>query len=139
MDAHSANLLQESLALVDQALGTCAQMESENTQLRAKHAEAERVYLDKVAALQKPGMDPALVHATLRQLQDLSLIDPAQSEKIASELVTDPNQALHLLQRLVSLSTPAHQEGRAVEKSADDHAPSSDPDGWDEVRRKGAA
>lgn len=138
MSPHASQLLQESLTLVDQSLGVCAQLEADNVSLRAKHADTERVYLEKVAALQKSPVDAQLVEQTLQQLEERSLIDPQSRAKIASQLMADPNQALHLMQRLLSLSTPAHQEGRAIDKSAGDLAPSSDPDGWGVVR-KGAA
>jgi hypothetical protein len=134
---HAANaVIHESLALVDQALGVCDQLEREHA---AKQAEAERVYLEKVAALKRPALDPAIVDRTLQQLVALSLIDPGQQVKLASQLAQDPNQALELMQRLLTISSPAHQEGRAIEKSADDRTPTSDLDGWGDVVRKGAA
>ncbi len=139
MSPHSASILQESLALVDQALGVCTQMEADHAALQAKHADTERVYLEKVAAMQKSPLDSRLVDQTLQQLEELSLIDTKSRVKLASQLADDPNQALHLMQRLLSLSAPAHQEGQAIDKSADDHTPPSDQDGWHEVVRKGAA
>jgi hypothetical protein len=132
----SAVLLQESLALVDQALGVCAAMETEHAR---KQAETERVYLEKVAAAKASVLDQELVDQTLRQLEDMSLVAAGSRAKLANTLITDPNQALHLLQRLVPLSLPAHQEGQAVDKSAGDRTSSSDPDGWGDVVRKGAA
>jgi hypothetical protein len=135
IEPRAALALQESLALVDQALGLCAQLETEHA---AKSAEAERVYLEKVASL-RPAFDAGLMATTLSQLEALSMIEPGTRVKLASQLAQEPNQALHLVQRLLSISSPAHQEGAAIDKSAGDHAPSSDPDGWGEVVRKGAA
>lgn len=135
LNSHSAAVLQQSLALVDQALELCTRMEREHAE---KQAETERVYLEKVAA-QRVSLDPALVTETLERLESMSMVDPVTRVKLASQLARDPNQALHLVQRLLTISLPAHQEGQAVDKSADDHSSPSDPDGWGEVVRKGAA
>ena len=129
-------VLHDSLALADRALGKCAQLESECLGLRAKTAEQERVILEKVASR---GLDSRLIDATLLSLEEMSLMNPDDHKKVASELQEDPNAALRLAQRLITLSVPAHQEGGAIEKSAGTTGSTVDPDGWNEVVRPRAA
>jgi len=138
VDAEFATVLHDSLALTDRALGACAQLEATNASLLAKTAEQERVILEKVAA-KAPGLDPVLIESTLRSLEEMSLADPADHQKLAADLGSNPNAALHLAQRLITLSVPAHQEGSAIEKSAGVTGPSVDPDGWHLCVRKRAA
>lgn len=131
MDADFATALYDSLALTERALGACARLEDDNSALRAKTAEQERVILEKVAAAKNPGLDPKLIDDTLFALESMSLADPADHQKLAADLSNDPNAALRLAQRLVTLSVPAHQEGSAIDKSAGVTGASSvDPDGW---------
>jgi len=138
VDAEFATLLHDSLALTDRALGACAQLEGVNAGLQAKAAEQERVILEKVAA-KRPGLNPELIESTLQSLEAMSLADPADHQKLAADLSNDPNAALHLAQRLITLSVPAHQEGSAIEKSAGVSGPAVDPDGWYLCIRKRAA
>jgi len=133
-----ATILYDSLALTDRALGACAQLEATNDGLRAKTAEQERVILEKVAASAQ-ALDPALIESTLKSLEAMSLMDPADHQKLAADLSNNPNAALHLAQRLVTLSVPAHQEGSAIEKSAGTMGTAVDPDGWHLCVRKRAA
>jgi hypothetical protein len=139
VNAEFATLLHDSLALTDRALGACAQLEAVNAGLLAKNAEQERVILEKVANAKPAALNPALIESTLRALEAMSLADPADHQKLASDLNNDPNAALHLAQRLITLSVPAHQEGSAIDKSAGVSGPAVDPDGWHLCIRKRAA
>jgi hypothetical protein len=130
VDAEFATALYDSLALTERALGACARLEDDNSALRAKTAEQERVILEKVAASKAPVLDPNLIDATLDALTSMSLMDPADHQKLAADLSSDPNAALRLAQRLVTLSVPAHQEGSAIDKSAGLTGADVDPDGW---------
>jgi hypothetical protein len=139
VDQELATVLCDSLALTEQALGAAARLENENSGLRAKNAEQERVILEKVAATKTPVLSPDLIEDTLKSLEAMSLMDPADHQKLASDLSKDPNAALLLAQRLVTLSVPAHQEGSAIEKSAGATDETVDPDGWYLCIRKRAA
>jgi hypothetical protein len=113
--------------------------------IRCEQLEAEhRVTLEKVATMQKTAtkameIDPMVVDETLQQLVDLSLIKPEGIEKIASDLTADPNNALRLMSRVLTLSAGAHNEGTGIPKSASIKDRSTvDPDGWGLVLEHGA-
>ena len=116
--------------------------------LRLEALEAEhRVTLEKVASMQKsarvalPEINPRVVDETLQQLEDLAIIKPEGREKIASDLASDPNNALRFMSRVLTLSAEAHSEGGGLPKSASTERPAaaeSDPDGWNLVIEHGA-
>jgi len=112
--------------------------------LAAVRAE-QKVMLEKVASLrpQTISLDPVQIDQALGTLEDLAILQPSGREKIAADLTADPNNALRLLSRVVTLSAEAPQQGRGLPKSASGfNAPTSssdsDPDGWNFVVKHGA-
>lgn len=161
MTSSHQQALAEACSTLEQALQTCSTLEEKSASLeaknstleqekaaltqqvsalRAKLAQQEQVVLEKVASTKRsPAFDEAVLRETIGQLVDLSLVSAAETEKLASHLRQDPNSALRLVQRVVTLSLPSHSEGRALEKSANHAASESDPDGWGRVIKQGAA
>lgn len=111
-----------------------ASLERENQALREKLAQQERLTLEKVAGTV---VDPNLARQTVDRLVACSYLDAGQAAKVAAAIQSNPNEALHIVQRLIEHG-PAHEEGSGTSFSANATKSAADNDGWSEVARKGA-
>ena len=130
-------LIKDLWAMAEDALSLAKRATTELTAEKASH----EIRLEKVANASVRGLDPSAIDETLQELVDLAILNPAGQEKVASDLAQNPNYALKLALHCAKLSTPGHEEGRGVSKSASTmRAPASgiDPDGWSNVLRNGA-
>jgi hypothetical protein len=134
-------LIQDLLKQADDALAVAQQAHQQLEQVKAAQESEKGVLLQKIAAFKEtsaPGLDAGLVDETLETLEDLAIISPGSREKNAAELMEDPNNALRILGRVLTLSAGAPSQGKGHPKSASSQTTEEDPDGWTEVIRNGA-
>lgn len=134
-DLNSPNLLPEIFSICLESLEEVKKAYSEAAQLRSKVIELEKVASVKVEA---PKVDTELVDQTIRNLVASSFLEVEHSEKLASEIKSDPSVALRLVQRFIEISTPPFSEGQGVMKAASEGNNLGDPDGWSRVLSDGA-
>lgn len=129
-------LLNDLFGQVETALGVAEDAHEKLAQLRQLHS----VELQKVASNLTPVLDPALVDSTLETLEDLAILSPEGREKIASDLIGDPNNALRFLTKVLTFSAAAPQEGSGIPKSASEKRTGrgSDTEDWGSVIHNGA-
>jgi hypothetical protein len=129
------SLLNDMFGQVQDALGVAARSEEKVATLQ------HDIELQKVAAA-KPTLDPVLVDQTLEALEDLQILRAGGREKMASDLVSDPNNALRLLTRVLPLSAEAPQSGSGIPKTASASRsttiPGEQPEDWSSILRDGA-
>ena len=129
--------VQELLSLVEDSL---EQAKKAFTELR--QIQDAKVELEKVASESMPKFSPGVVNKTVRMLVQHNFLPAVEQEKFASQLVEHPENALKLVQRLLTISAPAHDEGRGVPKSAStkttDSPSAEDNSAWTKVIKEGA-
>lgn len=118
--------------------------------LLASERSSHQVELEKVATTHREeltkaasanGLDASLVDETMETLENLAILQAGGREKVASELMADPNNALRLVARVATLSAHPSNEGAGIPKSATAKKPDTndpDGDGWDKVIEEGA-
>ena len=124
----------EFLEYIDTSANRLAELSEENRQLRTKVADLseEKVILQKVAS--SSIFEDEDVEAMVEKLAQGRLIDPLQSEKVASILKEDPKQFLKLMNKVADASLTHSSGGEGIARESED--PGSDPDGWSEMTRK---
>jgi len=101
--------------------------------LRTKNAELikDKVILEKVASTQQETFEESKIEQAVRKLSESRLIDPLQSQKVASLIKEDPEIVLDLMIK-ISEANMGVSNGHAVQKG-EDYYNESDPDGWMEL------
>lgn len=101
--------------------------------LRIKNAELleEKVILEKVASTKVESFDEDHIEKAVQKLSASRLIDPIQSQKVASLIKEDPKVTLDLMIKIAEANTGV-SEGYGVQKG-EDYYNESDPDGWMEL------
>ena len=122
-----------TLDFVDSAIADISRLETEKQALQTKLADAERVVLEKVAAVKSAGLDPDAINAAVDRLVTLKLIPFELHTKVASQVRKDPNSALSLLTQIAEQLVSAPAEGSGIPKEAGTVEDDGDPDGWGEV------
>ena len=117
----------EFLEYIDSSANRLAELSDENRSLREKVAElsSEKVILQKVATA-KPFEDEE-VERVVGIFGDSRLIDPLQTEKVASLLKGDHKKFIDLMTKIAE-STTIYSSGEGI--ASDPDPESSDPDGW---------
>lgn len=132
--ANAQALLPEIFNICVDSLEEIKKAYSEAQQLRTRVVE-----LEKVAAVKpQPKINGELVDQTVRNLVASAFLEAEHSEKLASEIKSDPSIALRLVQRFIEISTPPFSEGQGLAKSASEVNDLGDPDGWSRVVTQGA-
>jgi len=140
-------LLQDLWAMSEDAVKLAKDTEAraKKAEARVAELEAEKVTLEKVAASKAVALDATRIDACLDTLQDLAFLQPGAREKIASQLVANPNSVFDLIAEVAQLSLPAPVSGAGLSKSASRNGASTgasakadDPDDWGKIAREGA-
>lgn len=138
-----ASSLSELLEVTQDALEEAKKAYKEADSWREQVVELEKIARETKKALESAPKTPedSLVDETVSLLVENSFLDEEFSEKLASELKSDPSTALRLVKRFIEISPSnfAFSEGQGVPKSASEmNSDSSDPDGWLRVVKEGA-
>jgi hypothetical protein len=97
------------------------------THLQNKIAQAERIYLEKVAAARSNALDPDRVTNTLSTLVQMRLMSVNDSVKVATALKSNPNASLELITKMADMLVTPHEGHELDEKTG---IIADDPDGW---------
>jgi hypothetical protein len=123
----------EFLDYIESSAQRMADLSDENKDLQTKVAELseQKVILEKVASA--PVFADAHIDKLITDLGTARIIDPMQSEKVASLIKEDPQQILSLMEKLAEASTN-YSAGEGIPSDSSDS--DSDPDGWGQLTRK---
>lgn len=129
------NVVQELVQLVEDSL-----TEAKQAYAQLARERQDKVRLEKVAneTQRTPKVSPDIVERTVDLLIEHNYIDEDQREKLASEIVTHPENILRLTNRIIEISVPSYSEGRGVPKEASAEKTPADLDGWAKVASQGA-
>jgi hypothetical protein len=142
IEAYSApvvdEILEASTRSMESLMSAVSTQQAEIAQLKeaARQQSAEVVRLEKVAS-EKIAPPPSNelngvgVARLVDQLIANDYLNPKEREKMAHELINDPNQLLKLASQIISISSGASSQGHGVTKAASDGFPvAPTPDGW---------
>jgi len=121
----------EVLEFVSSSLETIKSLNAEKEELQNKIAnlETEKVKLEKVASEQSApfSFECSKVDNLVNSLVTFNIIEKSASEEVSTNLKTDPNYALFLLDTLVKTASSL-DEGSGVDLNNSSN--NADPHGW---------